>query len=530
MQQKLTEILALDCQYSEQNGDSRLHAPAESLEREDTSSKLDEILRRLDRIESACQPHEKVVTINPSLFQEPAASCPVGSSLPDTDPASSSTGTRSQTPPNCQINPNFLRPSYLNLITDMNVLQTLENEGIFPRQVTQKYLSTVHTWMPMLSSDDLFRRFADFENLNFSSEFSILILSMYTLIRKKSATGTEAESPVYLMCKHLFAVTYSLAGVSWDLLRAGVLLALYEHIHGISEKSKMTIGLCITMLSLLLEKENRGDGTQFPKEEMTRLWWSIAIVDRYINPLPLSPSGRFLIDYADPLRPLNTTESGTMHSDPSAQAIQYSSIQAPWKSLPTDHTLSGESKAAQLLGQVQQFIHRAEFSLNIGCHEYALFHEKILTVLTCLKTVEYCPFRNDSHRGYWTSLSAVLLFCCFLYQKAVDGGVEDILTILTPCTVEAVQVADERAKNFTEARLNMTLDCHEVTPSMITCLYLGALGESLLVQRGLLDPGVQYHCKGFLIALSGEWGLARHRAACLSSPSPLPIYQMLQRG
>ncbi|KAL3471631.1 hypothetical protein BJX99DRAFT_237038 [Aspergillus californicus] len=515
--------LEWSCLYGEQekgNGDHDGRS-AEGSRNGDTESKLDEIIRRLDRLETG--------KITPVRTSSSSPQLPL-SSGPDVHPTQAGADPYAESkdpgtaPFNCRINASLLRPSYMSFITVMNIMQTIHKEGASGRQIAQKYTSTIHTWMPLLSSEGITQRATSYDDLHGLPEVAILLLSMFLLTQEKSQlvqTGAD-HHPSYLLCKHLFSTTYAVVEVSWDLLRAGILLALFEHMHAMQERSKMTLGTCMTMLSLLLARKTQGDGHNVSLAERANIWWATAIIDRYINPAPIAPNGRFLISHGDTtVSPIATDSYTGIFPNTAPGYPPNPSIEPPWKYLPIDPTLAGEAKAAQILGEVQELIHHVLEHIEMECLAFTTLQNKIFDVSTGLKIGHYCPFHASSHSGEWTSLTAVLIFHCFSYQKATMLGLQEIVIPAIGLLREAVDLANMRAKVYTEHLDDAGLSPHEVSPSMITSLFLGALGEYLLEQKGELALGLeaQYFCKNLLIRFSGEWGLAREYLSRLAVSS-----------
>lgn len=232
-----------------------------------TEAKLTEVFRRLDAIEAQVFRPERTRASPP-----PAAQLPHTSNL-------EMSGVQ-----NWQLNPALLQPSYIPMIVQMNLMQLVEESSISMQEVTEKYFQTIHNWMPMIAKECFL---GALENPPFPdphSKITILLYAFYLVTSSPADDVTSAEqSRLYLIVKYQFSLQLSLGEPSIELIQAGVLIALYEHIQNIPHKAYVTIGNCVKLANLYgfhNSSLSRFAGATVLIEEKVRTWRAIVMVNR----------------------------------------------------------------------------------------------------------------------------------------------------------------------------------------------------------------------------------------------------------
>jgi hypothetical protein len=225
------------------------------------------VFRRLDAIEAQVFRTERT-----------RASPPPATELPHTSNSETS-GAQ-----NWQLNPALLQPSYIQMILQMNLIKLIEESGISVHEVTQKYFQTIHNWMPMISKEHFLGAMEKHPLPDPHSTLSILLYALYlvTSCPEDDVTSTE-QSRLYIIVKYQYSLLLSLGESSIELIQAGVLIALYEHVQCIPHRAYVTIGNCVRMANLIgfhNPSLYRCVGANVLVEEKIRTWRAIVMVNR----------------------------------------------------------------------------------------------------------------------------------------------------------------------------------------------------------------------------------------------------------
>jgi hypothetical protein len=155
--------------------------------------------------------------------------------------------------------------------------------GISDIQATANlYFETVHTWMPILSKKLFFSNLL-YRLSHRRAETFLLILSM----RLCSAQVTTPRTRLYRTVKQLYAEIEASGALSFQVLQAAILIALYEMGHSVYPAAFLSVGLCARYATTLGINTNPVSihAKKLPwleEEEHRRVWWSLAILDRFV--------------------------------------------------------------------------------------------------------------------------------------------------------------------------------------------------------------------------------------------------------
>ncbi|RQM07099.1 hypothetical protein DH86_00003874, partial [Scytalidium sp. 3C] len=145
------------------------------------------------------------------------------------------------------------------------------------------YFNTVHKWMPIVSKRQFYATLLHRMTTR-RAELLLLTLSM-----KLSSSNVEvAETDLYRAVKQLHFEAESCGTLSILVLQAGVIIALYELGHAIYPAAYLSVGRCARYaIGLGLDQTASTVGEmKLPwneEEECRRVWWSILILDRFLN-------------------------------------------------------------------------------------------------------------------------------------------------------------------------------------------------------------------------------------------------------
>jgi hypothetical protein len=168
----------------------------------------------------------------------------------------------------------------------------IETDGKYIDDVVVRYFQGVHLWLPIISKKRFRDRFAHFQ-ASPTADFALLLLLMRLITQHPSPDpDTDQDREVlYLASKTLFAQVQAFIPSSLYLAQAGVILATYEHAHGMIEAAYITIGTAARMACALglhnkpCSMEMQGTDAWLDDEEALATWWGLMICDRYVNEL-----------------------------------------------------------------------------------------------------------------------------------------------------------------------------------------------------------------------------------------------------
>ncbi|KAL6859522.1 hypothetical protein J3F83DRAFT_749264 [Trichoderma novae-zelandiae] len=151
------------------------------------------------------------------------------------------------------------------------------------QSIANTYFDTIHTWMPILSKKHFSSNLPNYLTHR-RSELCLLVMCM----KLSSSLTTAAKTVLYRTAKQ-FHFEMELSGIlSVAVLQAGVLISIYELGHAIYPAAFLSVGQCARYAAALeVDKSITSDVLdKLPwneVEEQRRVWWSIIILDRYLN-------------------------------------------------------------------------------------------------------------------------------------------------------------------------------------------------------------------------------------------------------
>ncbi len=166
----------------------------------------------------------------------------------------------------------------------------IEADGKYIDDVVVRFFQGVHAWLPIISKKRFRDRFAHFQAVP-TADFAVLLLLM-RLITQHPSPDPETDQDrevLYLASKTVFAQVQAFIPSSLYLVQAGVILATYEHAHGMIEAAYITIGTAARMACAIglhnkhCSMEMQGTDTWLDEEEALATWWGLMICDRYVD-------------------------------------------------------------------------------------------------------------------------------------------------------------------------------------------------------------------------------------------------------
>ncbi|KEF60502.1 uncharacterized protein A1O9_02063, partial [Exophiala aquamarina CBS 119918] len=155
-------------------------------------------------------------------------------------------------------------------------------------EISGKYFSWIHLWMPIVSKSKWKRLTGPLARP--TPDVKLLLFAMKVLLWTPSgeAKSRQPRHREYTVLKEHLAEAEAVGIMTLELLQAWILTTIYEYAHGVYPAPYISIGTCFRY-SLALGL-NRKDKTVNPitiasdaQEERRRVWWSIIILDRIIS-------------------------------------------------------------------------------------------------------------------------------------------------------------------------------------------------------------------------------------------------------
>ncbi|EXJ62130.1 hypothetical protein A1O7_02563 [Cladophialophora yegresii CBS 114405] len=158
------------------------------------------------------------------------------------------------------------------------------------QDVVDRYFANVQVWLPFISKKRMQLNLAN-PGMELTLDLALLLLSMKLILQVPQGGPHAARSPLYSLTKSYFNMVDSFGVVSLQVLQADLLIAAYEIGHGIYPAAYLTTGHCARLGHILgiNDRKNapqllrRKPGAWAELEEMKRVWWTVMLLDRYVN-------------------------------------------------------------------------------------------------------------------------------------------------------------------------------------------------------------------------------------------------------
>lgn len=165
-----------------------------------------------------------------------------------------------------------VRASVVELVGDLDDI----------KGISTLYFDTIHAWMPIVSKKQFFENLPN-RLTQRRSELFLLVLAM----KLCCARITTPRTDLYHAVKQFYFDMENSGALSIQVLQAAILIAIYEVGHAIYPAAILSVGSCARYASCLgIDTTARPPKSmQLPwieVEECCRIWWSIAILDRFV--------------------------------------------------------------------------------------------------------------------------------------------------------------------------------------------------------------------------------------------------------
>ncbi|KAM0265176.1 hypothetical protein ACHAQJ_000329 [Trichoderma viride] len=160
------------------------------------------------------------------------------------------------------------------------------------KAISDKYFSSVHEWMPIISKIQFLANLVSWLTHK-RAELFFLILAM----KLACEHGSGPRTPLYQVTKHLQHRIENSGALSLQVVQASILIVIYEMGNGVYPSAFLSIASCARYATALgVDKSilyHEVNGIPWNElEERRRAWWSILVLDRFLN---LSDPSRNLV-------------------------------------------------------------------------------------------------------------------------------------------------------------------------------------------------------------------------------------------
>jgi hypothetical protein len=159
------------------------------------------------------------------------------------------------------------------------VLNSLARSGQSIPSIVAVYYRTIDVWLPVIPEAQIEKSLG---SINQDPCIACLLLCMHMITQLPGGgQGRDTmRNQTYFEAKSLHTVQISSGSCSIEVAQAGLLIALYEHGHGILDAARATIASVSRVGSkLVYDKQNTGT-CNIADTDVGHLWWGIVIIDR----------------------------------------------------------------------------------------------------------------------------------------------------------------------------------------------------------------------------------------------------------
>ncbi|CAH0052333.1 unnamed protein product [Clonostachys solani] len=184
-------------------------------------------------------------------------------------------------------------PGNLEISVHAEVNRLIRSTGQFVDDITARYFKDVHMFLPVIARSRFHNSLLTL-GATPSADLSILLLCMCLITpdpepRNSSPTSKTSQNTLYLSARSIFAQLQAMISPSVSFIQAGLLLGVYEYVHGQSDRGLATISNAARMayaarihtLNVSSRHEEQASHSLQPEEaEPLNTWWALIIWER----------------------------------------------------------------------------------------------------------------------------------------------------------------------------------------------------------------------------------------------------------
>ncbi|KAH8809091.1 hypothetical protein F5884DRAFT_794450 [Xylogone sp. PMI_703] len=332
------------------------------------------------------------------------------------------------------------------------------------QRISSRFFKTVHNWLPFISK----RRFEDdllVPPFSPRPDVALLILGMKLVTSQldKECTG---PSSLYYAAKMFFVELETAGFFSLQMLQARLLIALHEIAHTIYPSAYASVGECVRYGHALginprSTIKSKPPVTWVDMEERKRVWWTILVLDRYVN---IGCRGRLVS--VENAQPYDILPAG----DQSWDRGEYSPTDLSTFASPSSVQYGRFALLVQscsLLGQVLH--HVCEDSTDPG------FQQKALQLNNTIHSLlDFSSGECDPHEPVPTCEQRAICFSALfvLYESSVTAPSRDLnQTAIDAIAKTVVDTIIKEVANMCQYILEGMMDDANASPLILDAIY-----------------------------------------------------------
>jgi hypothetical protein len=163
-----------------------------------------------------------------------------------------------------------------------------KKQGNLP-EVWVSYFLTFNHALPIIDQEAFYQQL----NHNITaprSHFPTVLLSVYLVTRLLPKHSDGNSSELYATLKSIHSLLQSTGNVSIELIRAGLLIGIYEHAQALHRDAWLTVGSCVRIGHVLglhtlvgyVEPSSSSEAQRVDIESRRRLWWGAVVLERWV--------------------------------------------------------------------------------------------------------------------------------------------------------------------------------------------------------------------------------------------------------
>lgn len=178
----------------------------------------------------------------------------------------------------------------MRLLLHSSVLGALKDADTTIEAVARIHFDTTHRWLPIISRAKFDKQRILFQTRQCSTNFLLQVAAMHLLVTgyaEHPPADSLEESAWYVACKSFFGQHVALSEPCVELIQAGVLISLFEHLQCVGDRALTTLGICARLAYMLELHEIVAAQADFEPGQMTEgseevvlLYWGLSQLDK----------------------------------------------------------------------------------------------------------------------------------------------------------------------------------------------------------------------------------------------------------
>jgi hypothetical protein len=164
------------------------------------------------------------------------------------------------------------------------IAEILYQANTTARSATQDYSSYMHSWIFPATADLLNLATQNDNKTQDSLSESLLLLSMFLVTRAlPKGSGGARMSVLYITVLQIHAHIQAAGTISLDVVRARMLVVIYEISHGLLKQAHVTLSCCLALFSVQYQDAEWDGDSKWDRELIISVGVGLLFLDRYFH-------------------------------------------------------------------------------------------------------------------------------------------------------------------------------------------------------------------------------------------------------